>query len=99
MTPVELLATASLLGLYVLLAGGYALFYTVARLKNHSVFGRGALAFYALHCAVGLAVVLWTPLGPAWKALLIASTVTIAAIPPIMWRYLNHTHGTGRASV
>lgn len=98
MTPVQLLATASLLGLYALLAGGYALAYTFARLKNKPAFMRVALMLYGLHCSVALAVVLWTPLGPVWKAFLVASSLTIAAIPPVVWRFLNQTHGTARSS-
>lgn len=98
MTPVGLLATALLLGLYVLLAGAYALAYTLARLKHWRGLTGASAALFALHCAVAAAIVLWSALGPGWKALLLASSAAIFAIPPLTWRYLERTHATWRIS-
>ncbi len=98
MTPVGLLESALLLGFYVLLAGGYALVYTLARLGNKQSLASVAVLLFALHGLVAVAIIFWTTLGPGWKALLIASSVAIFFIPPFTWRYLEHTHGTRRAS-
>jgi hypothetical protein len=48
---------------------------------------------------VAITIVYWAPLGLGWKALLIASSLAMLAIPPFTWRYLEHTHHTGSASV
>jgi hypothetical protein len=98
MTPTGMLETAVLLGVYVLLAGSYALLYTLARLRNRQSLSGVALVLFVLHCLVAAAIVMWTALGPGWKALLIASSVAIYAIPPFTWRYLEHTHDTRRAA-
>jgi hypothetical protein len=98
MMPFHLIETALLLGLYILLAGGYGLAYTLAKLRSNPGLRAVAYALYGLHCAVAIGVVVWSPLGPGWKALLIASSLAMFAIPPITWRYLERTHGTGRAS-
>ncbi len=98
MMQIRLIETALLLGLYVLLAGGYGLAYTLARLNGRPSFRSVAVMLYGLHCLVAIGVVIWAPLWPGWKLLLIASSVAMLAIPPITWRYLERTHGTGRAS-
>jgi|SRR5579871_1137982 len=98
MMQIRLIETALLLGLYVLLAGGYGLAYTLAKLWNNPHIRTVAYTVYGLHCTVAIGVVLWAPLGPGWKALLIASSLAMFAIPPLTWRYLERTHGTGRAS-
>ena len=98
MMQLRLLETALLLGLYVLLAGGYALAYTLAGLWNRPGFRSAAAALYGLHCLVAIGVLVWAPLGLGWKALLVVSSLAILAIPPVTGRYLERTHGTGRAS-
>jgi hypothetical protein len=98
MMQVHLLETALLLGLYVLLAGGYALAYTLAWMWHRSEVRTIALALYGLHCLVALAVVVWAPLWFGWKLLLVASSAAIFAIPSITLRYLVRTHETGSAS-
>ena len=87
-----------LLGLYVLLAGAYGLAYTIAKLRNNFAIELAAYALYGLHVCVMTGVIFWAPIGLGWKALLVASSLAILAIPPVTWRYLEHTHGTGRAS-
>ena len=98
MMQLRLLETALLLGLYVLLAGGYGLTYTLARLRSRPSFRITAVILYGLHCLVAIGVVVWAPLELGWKVLLIASSVAILAIPSITWRYLERTHRTGSAS-
>lgn len=97
MMQVQLLETALLLGLYVLLAGGYALAYTLASMWQRSDFRAAAFALYGLHCLVAAAVVFWAPLWLGWKVLLVASSLAIFAIPSITLRYLARTHETGSA--
>lgn len=98
MTPVGLLETALSLGIYVLLAGSYALVYTLAQLRNRQSLKTAALVLFVLHVLVAAAIILWSTLGVGWKALLIASSVAIFAIPPFTWRYLEHTHDARRTS-
>jgi len=93
MTPAAFLLTSVLLGLMVLAAGAYGALYAAARLteKRH-LLSLAALAYGVLAVdAVG--VVAATPLGPAWKALVVASALAYLGIPPLTWRYLKRTHG------
>jgi hypothetical protein len=93
MTPTGLLSTALLLGLYVLLAGGYGLVYTLARLERWRNLKSVAGVFFVLHCAIAVLIVVSSALAPGWKLLLVASSVAIFVIPPLTWRYLEHIHG------
>jgi Kef-type K+ transport system membrane component KefB len=97
MTPIHLLETAPVLGLYVLLAGLYGLAYTLGRLRPNRWTPPAVVVSYGLHCAVVVAVVVWAPLGLGWKALLVASSAAILVIPPLTWRYLEHTHKSERS--
>jgi hypothetical protein len=93
MIPLDLLETALLLGLYVALAGAYGLAYAIVRLKGVS--SRGVpVAIYALHAGAAIAIVVWTPLTIGWKGLIVASSIAFLAIPPVTWRFLEHTHET-----
>jgi len=98
MTELHLLETALLLGLYVLLAGGYALTYTLASMWHRSGFRTAAITLYALHGLVAAGIIFWAPLWLGWKLLLVASSLAILAIPSITLRYLERTHGTGSVS-
>src|SRR5579864_346178 len=62
MIQIQLLETALLLGLYVLLAGGYALTYTLAWMWHRSGFRTAAIALYGMHGLVAAGVVFWAPL-------------------------------------
>jgi hypothetical protein len=96
MMQLRLLETALLLGVYVLLAGGYGLAYTLARLNRSPRMRIGAAGLYGSHFLVTIGVVNWAPLGPAWKALLVASSLAILVIPWITWSYLERTHAAER---
>jgi hypothetical protein len=93
MMMLRLLETALLLGVYVLLAGGYGVAYALARLKSNRNLRIAAAALYGLHVLVAIGIVTWAPLAPGWKALLVASTLAVLAIPQVTWRYLERTHG------
>jgi len=92
MHPVVFLLTSLSLGVMVLAAGGYALLYGAARLKN----SRGLLILAGLAYGVLLldagALVLATQLASAWKLLIAVSALAYLGIPPVTWRYLQRTH-------
>ncbi len=88
----NLLETALLLGVFVLLAGCYGLLYGVGKLARRRSFMRAGLACYGSQCAIAIVVVAVTPLAPAWKVLVVASTIACLVIPPITWRFLARIH-------
>jgi hypothetical protein len=92
MIGVAYLETALLLGVYVLLAGGYGLLYSVARIRADTRIERAARMVYGLHALASVSVVVWTPLLAGWKVLIVATSVAFLAIPPITWRYLQRSH-------
>jgi hypothetical protein len=92
MKPPELLETAVLLGLFVLLGGGYGVLYGLGRLRRRNDLVVAGFASYALQCVVA-AVVLWlTPLLLWWKVFVGLSCAAYVAIPPVVWRYLTTLH-------
>ncbi len=92
MTPHLLIATALMLGVYVMLAGSWGLLYSLAIVLGRPALRPAAWLCYALHLGLMLAIVIATPLGPWWKLLIAASSAAYLAIPPIVWRYLNRIH-------
>jgi hypothetical protein len=92
MRPDVLLLTSLSLGFMVLAAGAYALLYGAGRLKrSRGLLLLARLAYGALALdAAGLVVA--TPLAPVWKLLIAASALAYLGIPPVTWRYLEHTH-------
>lgn len=92
MTPVALIETAVLLGLFVLAGGGYGSLYSVGRLRSRSGLVRagGACWLAAFGCALAIAAL--TPLDVGWKLLILASAIVYAVIPPVTWRYLERLH-------
>jgi hypothetical protein len=96
MTEFDLLQTGLLLGLYVLLAGVWAVLYALARLCRMAIFRGAAAVVYGLHGLAALAVIMRTPLGIGWKCLILASSLIFLAIPPVAWRFLQHIHETER---
>ena len=97
MSALAVLETSLLLGLYALLAGAWGLCYALARLRGTPLFRRAAVALYGLHGVAAFAIVFSTPLVPGWKCLIVASSVVFLAIPPITWRFLQHTHANERS--
>lgn len=92
MTPAQVLVTASLLGGYVLCGGAYGVCYAMKDVHGWSACGALARVAYGLQCGLAVAVVLWTPLGIGWKALVAASTVAYAFIPCATLSYLRSIH-------
>jgi hypothetical protein len=92
MSALATLETGLLLGLYALLAGIWGVFWTLAQFRKSPIFGRSAVAAYGLHTLAALTIILWTPLGFGWKSLIVGSSLVVLAIPPMTWRFLQHTH-------
>lgn len=92
MTPVALIETSLLLGLFVLAGGAYGVFYAFGRLRSRPSLVRTARVFCVLAFGCALAVAVLTPLDPGWKLLILASAVAYVFIPPVTWRHLEHEH-------
>ena len=92
MTPDALIASALLLGAFVVLAGVYGLLYSLAIVFERPPLKSAGYFFYLAHFMVMLTIVFATPLGPWWKVLIAVSSVAYLAIPPITWRYLTRIH-------
>lgn len=92
MSPQVLLTTAGLLGAYVLFGGAYGAFYALGHIRGWSSCTRVSQALFALHVAVMLAVLAFTPLGIGWKILILTSTAVYAVIPSFTLRYLRGLH-------
>jgi hypothetical protein len=92
MSPTQLLQTAALLGLFVLLAGSYGVLYGLGQLRGRQKLVVAAFASYALQCAVAAALLLATPLLGGWKAFIAVSCALYLAVPPLTWRYLTALH-------
>jgi len=92
MSAAQLLQTAALLGLFVLLAGGYGLLYGLGQLRDRRNLVVAAFASYALQCIVAAALLLFTPLLAWWKAFIAISCAAYLVIPPVTWRYLTGLH-------
>jgi hypothetical protein len=91
MTAAQMLGTSLLLGAFVLLAGCYGLLYCLGRLRASRRLGRAAAAAYLLQ-GVTAGLLALSSLDLWWKALLLASFVAFAAIPPLTWRFLERLH-------
>ena len=92
MNPQDFLATAILLGVFVVCAGCYGMLYTLGRLRPGHTFIVLAYGAYLLQGIVTAILVTHTSLALGWKLFLVASFLIYAAIPPITWRYLERTH-------
>jgi hypothetical protein len=92
MTPQALLETAVLLGLFVLAGGGYGGLYSIGRIAARPWLVRAGRVCWIIALAIALVITFATPLDAVWKLLVMASAVVYAAIPPVIWRYLERTH-------
>jgi hypothetical protein len=92
MTPIEMVVTSLLLGLFVALAGCYGVLFCVGRLRANRRVVYAAYAAYGIQAMVAASLVLLTPLGDWWKLLIAASCAVYLLIPPATWRYLENLH-------
>jgi hypothetical protein len=91
-TPQTLIPTALLLGIFVVLAGMYGAFYSLAIVFEDQRLRSAGYFSYVLHFAVMLVIVAATPLGMWWKVMIASSSVAYLTIPAITWRYLTRIH-------
>lgn len=92
MTPLAMLLTAALPGLFVLLAGGYGVLYGMAHLSERRWARLGAIACYSTQCLLCLLILLLTPLLTGWKLFVLLSCIACGGIPPLTWRCLAALH-------
>lgn len=92
MSALSVIETSIMLGLFVLLAGGYALLYGAAQLRGSRALVYAAYACYALQGAVTLALIAISSLALGWLILIVASYVACYKVPHITWSYLNLIH-------
>ena len=97
MTPVALISTSALLGLFVLAGGGYGCLFSAWKLTERRGFLIGGYACYVMQALVLVAILLITPLAPIWKIFIVMSGAIYAVIPPITWRYLEQLHKSEEA--
>jgi hypothetical protein len=97
MSALATLETGLLLGLYALLAGIWGVLWALAQFRQNPIFRRSAAAAYGLHALVALKFILWTPLAFGWKCLIVGSSLIFLALPPMTWRFLQHTHQNERS--
>jgi hypothetical protein len=95
MSALATLETGLLLGLYTLLAGIWGVLWALTQFRGTPTLGRSAAAAYGLHTLAALTIILWTPLGFGWKCLIVGSSLVFLAVPPMAWRFLQHTHQNG----
>jgi len=92
MSPENLLLSASLLGIYALLGGIYAVMYAVGCLRRRAAFLNAGRAAYAAQLVVLLALLGWSALAPPWKVFLLVSSAAYLIVPPVTLRYLERLH-------
>lgn len=92
MTPLGMVVTSLLLGLFVMLAGCYGVLFCVGRLCANRTVVFAAYTAYGMQVIVVAALVLLTSLGVWWKLLIAASCAVYLPIPPATWHYLENLH-------
>ena len=95
MSPVAVVFTAGLLGLFVLAGGCYGLCYGAGRLRNNQHLALAGFGCYGLQVLVTAALLAVSPLALQWKIFLALSTLAYAVIPPVTWRLLQRLHTDG----
>jgi hypothetical protein len=89
----DIINTALLLGLFVLLAGCYALFYTIGELRQSRHWINAGYVCFFCQVAVTVLIVMSASLGAGWQLLIIASCIACFKIPPMAFSYLKLIHG------
>jgi ABC-type Na+ efflux pump permease subunit len=93
-TPLAVIATALLLGVFVLAGGGYGVLYGAGRMRRSRRLLSGGYACYGAQVLVVAVILAVTPLALGWKALVVLSALAYAFIPPVTWRYLERLHAS-----
>jgi len=92
MNSMGLIEASLLLAMFVLLAGGYGLFYSLGRLHDNPAWIKAGYVCYGLQWVVTLAILAASPLASGWKLLIVASCLACFKIPHVTWSYLELTH-------
>lgn len=92
MTPVALVATAVLLGLFALAGGSYGGLYGAGQIWRRPRLVKAGFACYGIQVALSIVIIATTPLALGWKVFILLSCLAYALIPPITWRYLERMH-------
>jgi hypothetical protein len=92
MSPRALLVTSASLGFMVLAAGAYGLLYGIGRFRNSRGLMISSGVAYAALILDAVTIIVATPLALEWKSLIAVSALAYLGIPPLTWRYLQHTH-------
>lgn len=95
MTELDLLRTALVLGVLILLAGCYGFLYAFGKVTGSRMLRLAGYACYALQCVITLVVVAISPLTAPWKLVVVIGTLGFLVIPPVTWRVVEHTHAAG----
>ena len=88
----DFIDTALLLGMFVLLAGCYGLFYTIGALRQNRQWINAGYVFYFFQVAITVLIVMFAPLGIGWQLLIIASCIACFKIPPMAFSFLKLIH-------
>ncbi len=89
MNPHQLLRTAMLLGLFVTLAGGYALLWGAGRLHASRLLAGAGYLCYAAQWTIAAMLWIGSDLGLPWKLLLAASAAACSLIPRVSLHYVR----------
>ena len=89
----DFIDTALLLGIFVLLAGCYGLFYTIGELRQSRNWINTGYVCYFFQVVITFLIVMFAPLGLGWQLLIIASGIACFKIPPMAFSYLKLIHG------
>ena len=89
----DFIDTALLLGIFVLLAGCYGLFYTIGELRQSRHWINADYVCFFFQAVITLLIVMFAPLGAGWQLLIMASCIACFKIPPIAFSYLKLIHG------
>ena len=92
MTPEALIQTAVMMGLLVLAGGAWSLLYCLGKTRARADFTHMALGCYIVALGLAVAIGVYSPLSPGWKALVLVSALAYAGIPPVTLRYLEQIH-------
>lgn len=94
MSAPALILTSLLLGAFVAEGGAYAVLFTLGKILRDERLARAAPYAYAGQVLLTGAVLVFTPLDWWWKMLIAASCALYYFVPPGVWRYLIHLHGS-----
>jgi hypothetical protein len=88
----NVIETSLLLGVFALLAGAYAVLYSLGRLRGSQRLVTASYVCYASQWIVAAALFVSPALALGWRLLILASCLACLRIPHMTWSYLELTH-------